>query len=144
MGGMTLADPVVKESELIRLIKYLAGAPGEAPVRWETWLPASAGPRNVSQGYGSNCKMSAQALVPFLHCLQVILCVLSCILHFLFDEEQKQANPSVQVTRLDWSQKTNGHLQVCSVGTVQRTILPPFAGIRLHSASHKALAITLL
>lgn len=64
---MTLTDPAVKEPEFIRLIKYSAGAPGEAPVLRETWLPAEAGPRNASQGYGSTRKMSAQAPVPFPH-----------------------------------------------------------------------------
>lgn len=64
---MTLVDPAVTEPELIRLIKYSAGAPGEAPVLRETRLQAAAGPRNASQGYGSTRKLSAQAPVPFPH-----------------------------------------------------------------------------
>lgn len=67
MGGMTLSDPAVKEPELIRLIKYSARAPGEAPALRETRLLAAAGPRNASQGYGSTRKLSTWGPVPFPH-----------------------------------------------------------------------------
>lgn len=147
---MTLADPAVKEPKFIRLIKYSAGAPGEAPVLRETWLLAASGPWNTSQGYGSTRKLSTQAPVPFPHLftghplLPPSHPALPMMRAWWGTKASKPCSACNKWTqRRDWSRKTNRCLRVCPVCTVYTPILPLFASIRLHSVSYKAW-ITLL